>query len=129
MAEGVFQRCEMDLIVIDFTAVQIQLCGSGVKESLGDPLGEKRLSKSPLLFSHSLKCRCFSADPEAAQEVCTLAPKSSHSPLVCSHHRGRLGVSTTTLKKLQTKLTLQSNKWALDENENVAFLLFTNDGL
>lgn len=79
MAEGVFQRCEMDLIVIDFTAVQIQLCGSGVKESLGDPLGEKRLSKSPLLFSHSLKCRCFSADPEAAQEVCTLAPKSSHS--------------------------------------------------
>lgn len=48
MAGGVFQRCEMDLIVIDFTAVQIQSCGSGARESLGEPLGEKQLSKSPL---------------------------------------------------------------------------------
>lgn len=44
MGEGVFQRCEMDLIVIDFTAVQIQDCGSGAKESLGDPFGEERPS-------------------------------------------------------------------------------------
>lgn len=96
MAEGVFQRCEMDLIVIDFTAVQIQYCGSRVEESLGEPLGEKQLTKSPLLFSHNLKCRCFPADPDAAQEVCTSAMKSSRSLFaLCSHHR----VSTTTLKK------------------------------
>lgn len=47
----------MDLMVIDFTAVQSQNCGSGVKESLGDPLREKQLSKSPLLFSQNLNCR------------------------------------------------------------------------
>lgn len=108
MAEGAIQRCEMDFIVIDFTAVQTQHCGFRVKASLGDPLGEKQLSKSPLkvdvvlLVQRQLR-RC-------------VVPKSPHSVFaLCSHHCGRCGVSTTTRKKL-------------DQDENVAFVLFTNDG-
>lgn len=37
-------RWEMDLMVIDFTAVQTQDCGSGVKESPGDSSGGEQLS-------------------------------------------------------------------------------------
>lgn len=90
-----FYRREMAWIVIDSTTVQIQDCGSGVKESLGRPSGQK-------LRTHNFSCRRSPARPEAAPtcfscvaaEVCVLV----FGP---SHRRGGPGASARPPKRAE----------------------------